>query len=126
MTRVHSPAAHTQPGAGLVRVTSADIEAARSPAGGFTKETLAGWGISWPPPKGWKDSLIAGEDFPPYVPETVSAEDEAWAKALCVAADDDPERIVGCPALPLWRSYVSFARLALKAREITMIAEPSQ
>jgi len=32
---------------------------ARSPAGGWTRETLAGWGISWPPPKGWKADLEA-------------------------------------------------------------------
>lgn len=27
--------------------------------GGWTKETLAEWGISWPPYKGWKKDLIA-------------------------------------------------------------------
>jgi hypothetical protein len=30
---------------------------ARSPAGGWTKATLAGWGVGWPPPKGWKADL---------------------------------------------------------------------
>lgn len=93
----------------------AEIEAGRSPAGGFTKETLAAWGIGWPPPKGWKESLIAGDDFAPYVPEPVTAEEEAWSRALCEAADDEPERLVGCPALPLWRSYLTYARLSLKA-----------
>jgi hypothetical protein len=37
----------------------AEIEAARTPAGGWSKETLAGWGVSWPPPKGWKKALEA-------------------------------------------------------------------
>jgi len=97
-------------------LTAEQIEAAMTPAGGYTKATLAGWGIDWPPPKGWKERLIAGEAFEPYVPEPVTEAEEAWSRALCVAADDDPERIVGCPALPLWRAYLTYARLAMKAR----------
>lgn len=31
--------------------------------GGFTRETLAGWGVPWPPPKGWKRALIR-QGFP--------------------------------------------------------------
>jgi len=34
-----------------------EILDARSPAGGWTKKTLAGWGIGWPPPKGWRADL---------------------------------------------------------------------
>ena len=41
-------------------MTIADIEAGRSPKGGFSKETLASWGVPWPPPKGWRDALLAG------------------------------------------------------------------
>lgn len=36
-----------------------EIEAARTPAGGWTKATLASWGIAWPPPKGWRKRLIS-------------------------------------------------------------------
>lgn len=35
-----------------------EIELARTPAGGWTREQLAHWGIPWPPPKGWKEHLI--------------------------------------------------------------------
>ena len=42
-----------------------DIEAARSPAGGWTKAQLAEWGVPWPPPKGWKRQLIAADPKPP-------------------------------------------------------------
>ncbi|MFE9803505.1 hypothetical protein ACFYP6_32410 [Streptomyces goshikiensis] len=35
-----------------------EIEAARTPAGGWKRDQLAVWGVSWPPPKGWKDELI--------------------------------------------------------------------
>jgi hypothetical protein len=38
-------------------VTYADIEAARSPAGGFTRATLAKWGVPWPPPRGWREHI---------------------------------------------------------------------
>lgn len=27
--------------------------------GGFTRQTLAAWGVPWPPPKGWKASLLS-------------------------------------------------------------------
>src|SRR6185437_15362739 len=29
----------------------ADVEAARTRHGGWSRETLAGWGVAWPPPK---------------------------------------------------------------------------
>jgi len=38
-------------------LTGADVEAGRSPRGGFTREQLAAWGVPWPPPKGWKTRL---------------------------------------------------------------------
>lgn len=37
-----------------------EIEAAKTPNGGWTRETLAGWGVPWPPPKGWKKALMSG------------------------------------------------------------------
>ncbi|MDM7991404.1 MULTISPECIES: hypothetical protein [unclassified Arthrobacter] len=37
--------------------TREEIEAARTPAGGFTKQQLALWGIPWPPPRGWRRQL---------------------------------------------------------------------
>jgi hypothetical protein len=43
-----------------MKLTAADIEAGRSPKGGFTRKQLAAWGIGWPPPQGWKEALLAG------------------------------------------------------------------
>ena len=40
-------------------ITEAEIMAARTPAGGWTREQLAQWGVPWPPPKGWKKALMA-------------------------------------------------------------------
>ncbi|MCC3275282.1 MULTISPECIES: hypothetical protein [unclassified Arthrobacter] len=37
--------------------TREEIDAARTPSGGFTKQQLAEWGISWPPPRGWRRKL---------------------------------------------------------------------
>lgn len=34
-----------------------DVEAARTPAGGFTSKQLAEWGVAWPPPSGWRKAL---------------------------------------------------------------------
>lgn len=44
--------------------TAIDIAAARTPAGGWTQETLAAWGVPWPPPKGWLRGLTNGSDIP--------------------------------------------------------------
>lgn len=44
--------------------TKEEIEAARTPQGGYTKAQLAAWGVPWPPPKGWKQTLLKGESFP--------------------------------------------------------------
>jgi hypothetical protein len=49
------------------------IDAARSPRGGWTKAQLAEWGVPWPPPKGWRRALIAGE-----LPVVVVDEDPSW------------------------------------------------
>ena len=37
----------------------AEIEAGKTPAGGWSRATLASWGVAWPPPAGWKRRLIA-------------------------------------------------------------------
>jgi hypothetical protein len=48
--------------AGLPRLTPEEVEAGRSPAGGFTRKQLAAWGVPWPPPSGWLRALLCGED----------------------------------------------------------------
>ncbi len=40
-------------------MTRDEIDAAATPSGGWTRATLAGWGVSWPPPKGWRKALLA-------------------------------------------------------------------
>jgi hypothetical protein len=40
------------------------IAAAKSPGGSWSRATLAGWGVPWPPPRGWKEALIAGRPIP--------------------------------------------------------------
>lgn len=34
-----------------------EIEACKTPAGGWTRKQLAEWGVSWPPLKGWRKKL---------------------------------------------------------------------
>lgn len=43
-----------------MKLTSEEIDAARTPGGGWTKKQLAAWGVGWPPPKGWRKALLAG------------------------------------------------------------------
>lgn len=61
-TRGQRRAMKAQVVAGRAAVTESapspeQVEAARTPAGGWTRDTLAGWGVPWPPPKGWRDGL---------------------------------------------------------------------
>lgn len=46
------------------QVSREEIEACRTPAGGyrFTRERLASWGIPWPPPPGWRQALQRDEN----------------------------------------------------------------
>lgn len=52
-----------------LKLTEEELEAARSPRGGWTARTLAGWGVPWPAPRGWRKALLRGEPIP-----TVEAE----------------------------------------------------
>lgn len=43
----------------LISMPTADeIDEARTANGGWTKDQLAEWGVSWPPPPGWKARLV--------------------------------------------------------------------
>lgn len=57
--------------------TEAEIEAARTAKGGWTKDQLAQWGVSWPPSKGWKKLLA-----------------EMTAPAMSLAAYDEQGNVV--------------------------------
>ena len=39
--------------------TIAEIEGAKTAAGGWTRRQLAEWGVTWPPPKRWKAKLVS-------------------------------------------------------------------
>ena len=46
-------------------VTREEIEAARTPKGGWTRAQLEVWGVPWPPPKGWLRALVSGKGHIP-------------------------------------------------------------
>lgn len=39
-------------------ITEEEIEAERTAKGGWIRETLAEWGVPWPPPSGWKKAIL--------------------------------------------------------------------
>ena len=45
-------------------ITAQQIEAGKSPRGGFTRKQLAAWGVGWPPPRGWRKALVQGRPIP--------------------------------------------------------------
>ncbi len=40
------------------KITLEEVMNQQTEAGGWTKETLAQWGVPWPPPKGWKAEIL--------------------------------------------------------------------
>lgn len=46
-----------------VGMSEEEIEAGKSPAGGFTRAQLKKWGVPWPPPKGWRRGLVEGNHW---------------------------------------------------------------
>jgi hypothetical protein len=46
----------------LPQLSREEVEAGRSPAGGFTRAQLAAWTVPWPPPAGWLQALLRGKD----------------------------------------------------------------
>ncbi len=55
-------AKRTCAGAPVRMVTDAQIEAARTERGGWTRQQLAEWGVPWPLPKGWRSALVLGSN----------------------------------------------------------------
>lgn len=74
-------------------LTAPEIDAQRSERGGWTRATLAGWGVPWPPPKGWRKALLRGETPEYRLPrETMLAEAvEAARDALRGLECETPE-----------------------------------
>lgn len=75
-------------------VTREEIESAKTPKGGFTKETLAQWGVTWPPQNGWIDQLVtescAIEEFNRIRDRLRAAPD---AEAVNRVADEEREAV---------------------------------
>lgn len=42
----------------MKEITEKEILDKQTEKGGWTKKTLAEWGVPWPPPKGWKEALL--------------------------------------------------------------------
>ena len=62
-----------------------EIEARRTPAGGWTKAQLAQWGVPWPPSKGWRQKLVREwKEQQAYTPELSKFLCQMeWSKETC-------------------------------------------
>jgi hypothetical protein len=85
-----------------MKLTEEEIEAGRSQAGGYTKAQLARWGVPWPPPKGWKEALLAGtpmerEVQPSAVRPTMDANDLLRQVVLAVVEKGHASDLYGFP-----------------------------
>jgi hypothetical protein len=43
-----------------MKITAEEIDAKKTPKGGWTSSQLAQWGVPWPPPYKWRQALIQG------------------------------------------------------------------
>jgi hypothetical protein len=68
----------------MTRLTLEEIEAGRSPRGGWTRATLAGWGVPWPPPKGWQQRLLEGDSASPESRKSARRENGSTARPVPV------------------------------------------
>ncbi len=68
-------------------VTDEQIEAGKSPRGGWTRKTLARWGVPWPPPRGWRTALRTGQPIPKR--RKRSRQIEMWLQAKRANEDMD-------------------------------------
>ena len=65
-----------------------EIEKAKSPIGGWTKEQLAAWGVPWPPPRGWRRRLESAIEKQ----EEIEAWTERMERDKCVSRSQ-PENV---------------------------------
>lgn len=82
-------------------VSDEDVRAAMTPAGSWTAETLAAWGVPWPPPKGWRKRLTEG---PPEEPqrETLLYWGPPGSEPSVAAPDfSETHRWTNCTAVPI-------------------------
>jgi hypothetical protein len=56
----------TQVSEPVVVLSRADVESAKTDAGGWTRAQLAEWGVPWPPPEGWKKKLLETAGIPEH------------------------------------------------------------
>jgi hypothetical protein len=73
----------------MTPISAAEIDIAMSAKGGFSRETFVQWGVPWPPPKGWKATIIT-HGFP-YNQSLNNCGETAklrrWAKKLAKRAE---------------------------------------
>jgi hypothetical protein len=59
-------------------IDTEEIDAHRTPNGGWNRMQLAQWGVPWPPPHGWREAIIANG-----IPYRASAKKECRSSVLC-------------------------------------------
>lgn len=64
-------------------MTQQEIDSARSAKGGWTRETLAAWGVPWPPPRGWRRRLISEGAAPKVQKKCATRSCEEPAMIVC-------------------------------------------
>lgn len=90
-------------------LTAEEIDAAKSPRGGWTAATLRQWGIPWPAPKGWRQALLNGDPIPGSYAEKAERLRDA-AAAVRDAGHDG--RLDGDQSAPFWEAAELLERCA--------------
>lgn len=54
-------------------------------------------------------------DMGRIAPAACTEQEEAWARALCIANGSKPDQLIGEPKYPRWRSWVSYAQRSIIA-----------
>lgn len=67
----------------MIIFTEEEIDAGRTSKGGWTRETLTGWGVPWPPPRGWRRELLDRGKPLPSPPSGTVTKEQIVATAPC-------------------------------------------
>jgi 5-methylcytosine-specific restriction endonuclease McrA len=70
-------------------ISAAEVHAAMTAKGGFSPSTFAQWGVPWPPPKGWKATILSyGIPYDPRLNDGGEMKTlQRWAKKLAKRAE---------------------------------------
>jgi hypothetical protein len=79
-------------------ITNEEIDAKRTPAGGWKRAQLAEWGVPWPAPKGWRKQIVKhGYPYDPALDDCGDVTRYSMQQLERMVNNSEPHLIDGAP-----------------------------